>query len=153
MGPQRTSNSYYVAAAVLVLALGAFLLLTALVVRSPQRFSQFQADTPTVSTCRADSSADACFHLQVSNIGNASGYVQCAISPAPGTSALFHTSGLPNADGTGGYQPSDTYSSSRPVDAQKGLILLIEVTIDKDAVPTAPTPSCVTVAAPAGLPV
>jgi len=148
MTTQRASSSYYVAAAVLVAALASFLVLTALVVRSPQHVSLFQVDALTDSACLPGSGSDACFHLQVRNVGNAAGFVQCSVSPAVGTSALFHSSGLPNADGTGGYQPSDTYSSSRAVEPSQGVILLVEVRADKGGTPAAPTGICLSVPAP-----
>ena len=148
MTSQRASSSYYVAAAALLIALGAFVILAAVVVRSPQRFSLFQADAPTDAACIAGSRADACFSLQVRNTGNAAGFVQCSVSPAIGTSALFHSSGLPDPGGTGGYQPSSTYSSSRAVLPTQGLILTIEVKADKGKHPAAPTPVCLSVPAP-----
>ena len=151
MKTQRASSSYYVAAAVLVAALGSFLILAALVVRSPQQVSLFQVDALTDSACLPGSGSDACFHLQVRNVGNAAGFVQCSVSPAVGTSALFHSSGLPNADGTGGYQPSDTYSSSRAIEPSQGVILLVEVKADKadkGGTPAAPTGICLSVPAP-----
>jgi hypothetical protein len=151
MTSQRASSSYYLAAAVLLVAIGAFLALSAMVIRSPQRLSMFQADAPTAAGCPAGAKDDACFHLQLHNVGNAPGFVQCSLAPATGTTALFHTSGLPNADGTGGYQPSDLYSSSRAVEAGQGLILLIEVKADKEAKPTAPTGACLSVPAPASI--
>jgi hypothetical protein len=150
MPAQRASSSYYVAAAVLLVAIGAFLALSAMVIRSPQRLSMFQADAPTAAACPPDSKDDACFHLQLHNVGNAPGFVQCSIAPAVGTTAVFHSSGLPNADGTGGYEPSDLYSSSRAVEAGQGLILLIEVKADKGAKPTGPTGACLSVPAPVG---
>ncbi len=148
MTSQRASSAYYVAAVALVIALGAFLVLAAVVVRSPQRFSLFQADAPTDAACIPGSLADACFSLQVRNTGSASGFVQCSVSPATGTSALFHSSGLPNSSGTGGYQPSNTYSSSRAVLPAQGLILTIEVTAEKGKHPAAPSPVCLSVPAP-----
>lgn len=151
MTSQRASSAYYVAAVALVIALGAFLVLAAVVVRSPQRFSLFQADAPTDAACIPGSRADACFSLQVRNTGSAPGFVQCSVSPAAGTSALFHSSGLPDSGGTGGYQPSNTYSSSRAVEPSQGVILLVEVKADKadkGGTPAAPTVMCLSVPAP-----
>jgi len=148
MTTQRASSSYYVAAAALVVAIGSFLVLATLIVRSPQHLSLFQADALTDSACLPGSGSDACFHLQVRNVGNASGFVQCSVSPAAGTSALFHTSGLPNADGTGGYQPSDTYSSSRAIEPGQGVILLVEVKAGKGTKPATPSGVCLSVPAP-----
>ena len=148
MTTQRASSSYYVAAAALVVAIGTFLVLATLVVRSPQHLSAFQTDALTDSACLPGSGADACFHLQVQNVGNAAGFVQCSVSPAVGTSALFHTSGLPNVSGIGGYQPSDTYSSSRAIEPGQGVILLVEVKADKGSKPAAPSGVCLSVPGP-----
>jgi hypothetical protein len=151
MTTQRAGSSYYVAATVLVVAIGAFVVLAALVIRSPQHLSRFQADAPTNAACLPGSEADACFNLHVFNVGNASGYLQCSVTPASGTSALFHSSGLPNADGTGGYQPSDIYTSSTAVQPGQGLILTIEVKADKGTQPTRPYGICISVPAPAAI--
>ncbi|MEP7060010.1 MAG: hypothetical protein ABI828_04700 [Actinomycetota bacterium] len=151
MSTQRASSGYYVAAATLVIAIASFFVLAGLVIRSPQRLSLFQADAPTRAACAADSSADACYLLQVHNTGNAPGYIQCSVSPAAGTSALFKTSGLPNADGTGGYQPSNTYTSSQPIQPGHGLILALEVKATKGSKPAQPSGACLSVPAPAAV--
>jgi hypothetical protein len=150
MTTQRASSSYYAAAAALVIAIASFFVLAGLVIRSPQRLSLFQADAPTKSAC-PDAKADACYTMQVHNTGNAPGYVQCSVSPAAGTSALFHTSGLPNPDGTGGYQPSNTYSSSRQIEPGQGLILALEVKATEGSKPAQPVAACLSVPAPAGI--
>jgi hypothetical protein len=148
MTTQRATSSYYVAAAALVVAIASFLVLTAMVVRSPQRFSLFQWGAPTAASCLPGSGDDACFRLQVHNTGSADGFVQCSLSPVPGTSALFHTSGLPSVNGIGGYQPSNTFWSSRAVPPSgEGLTLLIEVKADKGVTPTAPSVVCLSVPA------
>jgi hypothetical protein len=151
MTTQRASSSYYVAAAALVIAIASFFVLAGLVIRSPQRFSLFRVDAPTPAACPDGSEADACYTVQVFNTGNAPGYLQCAVSPAAGTSALFHTSGLPNPDGTGGYQPSNTYSSSRQIQPGQGLILALEVKATKGSKPAQPTAMCLSVATPGGV--
>ena len=149
MTAPRASSAYYVAAALLVVALAAFLILATLVVRSPQHLSRFQADAPTKAACLPGSGADACFQFLVHNIGNAPGFVQCSVTPAPGTTALFHTSGLPNASGIGGYQPSNVFTSSTAIQPGQGVILTMEVKSDKGAKPAQPTGVCLSVPAPA----
>ncbi len=149
MTGQRASSAYYVAAASLVVALAAFLILATLVLRSPQHLSQFQADAPTKAACLPGSGADACYQVLVHNVGNAPGFVQCSVTPAAGTTALFHSSGLPNADGTGGYQPSGVYTSSTAIQPPQGLPLTVEVKADKGSKPAPPpTPVCLSVPAP-----
>jgi hypothetical protein len=150
MTAERASSSYYVAAAALVIAMASFFVLVGLVIRSPQRLSLFQADAPTTAACPRYSEADACYAVQVHNTGNAPGYVQCAVSPAAGTSALFHSSGLATVGGAGGYQPSNTYSSSREVQPGQGLILILEVNTSKGSSAAQPTAGCLSVPAPAG---
>jgi hypothetical protein len=145
MATQRASSSYYVAAAVLVASLATFVVLVALVLRSPQRVALFRADAPVASTCLPGSEADACFDLQVRNTGTGPGYLQCTVSPFVGTTALFHTSGLPNIDSTGGYQPSPIFTSSTAVRPDQTLDLLIEVKADKGKKPATPLGVCSTV--------
>ncbi|MEA2522720.1 MAG: hypothetical protein QOI81_2366 [Actinomycetota bacterium] len=150
MTAERASSSYYFAAAALVIAIASFFVLAGLVIHSPQRLSLFQVDAPTTAACPRYSEADACYAVQVHNTGNAPGYVQCAVSPAAGTSALFHSSGLPNVEGTGGYQPSNTYSSSQQIQPGQGLILVLEVKSSKGSRTAQPTAGCLSVPAPAG---
>ncbi len=118
---------YYVAAGVLILALGSFFLLSALLVKTPAGGAAFSTGSASPADCVGGGKHATCYRVTVTNTGTKAAVLTCGLQPASGTDANFFSGGL------------STYISSKPIDPQFPVPLLIVVTGKK---PHAPAVAC-----------
>jgi hypothetical protein len=89
-GYTRAPTAYYVAVAALVLAVVVGVLLFVLLsTRQSSEVASFVVTSQEATPCPAGSGAPACYSIEVTNVGTATGRATCVITPAADNEALF----------------------------------------------------------------
>jgi hypothetical protein len=102
-----------------------------LLVLKPHGSARFTVEQLLATPCPTGGGAPACYKATVTNIGGASGRMQCSVRPGEGTQALFLLSDL------------STYSSPTAVTAGQSTTLWVKVDAGDGGTVTAPTVTCV----------
>lgn len=86
----RASAAYYVAFVVLLAGLAAGLTLFLLLATRPANHSvSYRVAAPLADDCPVGQHATVCYRFDVTNTGDRVGLARCAVTPGPGTRALF----------------------------------------------------------------
>jgi hypothetical protein len=128
----RGDTNITLASATLVILIVATVALFLLVMK-PHGSARFTVQQLLATPCPTGGGAPACYKATVTNIGGASGRMQCSVSPGEGTQALFLLSDL------------STYSSATAVTPGESTTLWVKVDAGDGGTVTPPTVSCVSI--------